>query len=195
MSSENPQPLQHPVVVKAVAELVGSIILFDELEQQHIQETLTWIQRGDVIFRLQKPATPPKHLVSYFVLYDEKTQKILLGDHRKSELWLPSGGHVELNEHPQQTVIRECQEELGTEADFWQPHPLFLTSTVTVGLTAGHTDVSFWYVLKGKETQELVFDKEEFNLVQWFDFEEAATLKSDPHLGRFIAKLKNSNRN
>jgi 8-oxo-dGTP pyrophosphatase MutT (NUDIX family) len=190
MNSENPQPLQHPAAVKAVEDLVLSLVPFDELEQHHIQDTLTWIQSGDLIFRLQKPAIPPKHLVSYFVLYDEKTQKILLGDHLKSNLWLPAGGHVELNEHPGQTVRRECQEELSIEAVFWQPNPLFLTATVTVGLTAGHTDVSLWYVLKGDQVQELVFDKNEFNEMQWFEFEEVAELKSDPHITRFIAKLE-----
>ena len=39
-------------------------------------------------------------------------------DHKKAELWLPSGGHVEIDEDPTDTVTRECMEELSVAADF-----------------------------------------------------------------------------
>ena len=42
-----------------------------------------------------KPDVPPKHLVSYFALVDERRGKLLLVDHKLAGLWLPSGGHVE----------------------------------------------------------------------------------------------------
>ena len=129
--------------------LIRAIIPYDDVEQEHINDTCLWIESGEPIFRVQKPDVPNKHLVSYFVLFDDVHQKILLVDHKKALLWLPSGGHVEIDEDPKTTVERECLEELNVTADFWSPHPLFLTSTVTVGLTAGHTDVSLWYVLKG----------------------------------------------
>ena len=134
-----------------------TLIPFDDLEQNQIQETLKWIESGAPIFRLQKPDIPPQHLVSYFVLFDEKEQSILLVDHKKAQLWLPTGGHVEKDEDPRETVKRECFEELQIQADFWQVAPLFLTSTVTVGLTAGHKDVSFWYVLKGSTREIYIY--------------------------------------
>ena len=43
------------------------------------------------------------------------------------------------------TVIRECMEELYITAEFWHKEPIFITQTITVGKTAGHTDVSLWY--------------------------------------------------
>ncbi len=48
----------------------------------------------------------------------QQQQKLLLVDHKKAGLWLPSGGHVEIDEHPQTTVQREVREELGIEATF-----------------------------------------------------------------------------
>lgn len=175
---------------KIIEEIVQSISAFDEIEQQHIVETLTWIRSGAPLFRVEKPATPPKHLVSYFVLIDEGARKILLVDHKKAQLWLPSGGHVEPEEHPAVAVTRECFEELGITAEFWQESPLFITSTQTVGLTAGHTDVSLWYVLKGDHLQTYTFDQEEFNSIRWFDFDEIPYDRTDPHMARFMAKLK-----
>lgn len=178
-------------VLSTIEESISTILPFDDIERAHIQDTLSWIRSGAQIFRLQKPDIPPKHLVSYFVLFDETAQKILLADHKKAQLWLPAGGHVEPNEHPEDTVRRECLEELGVPAEFWQgASPFFLTSTMTVGLTAGHTDVSLWYVLKGDQRVSCTFDQEEFNTIQWFGWDEIPYIKADPHLERFIRKLK-----
>ncbi|MFI5343447.1 MAG: NUDIX domain-containing protein [Chlamydiales bacterium] len=38
-----------------------------------------------------------------------------LVDHKKANLWLPAGGHVEPNEHPRETVKREILEELSIQ--------------------------------------------------------------------------------
>lgn len=173
-----------------INDIISNITPYDALEQQHIADTIAWINSGVPIFRIAKPDIPNKHLVSYFVLYDEISRKILLVDHIKAELWLPSGGHVEINEDPKETVRRECLEELGVQADFWTDDPIFLTVTVTVGLTAGHTDVSLWYILKGDQNTLYKFDKSEFNDVRWFSFNEIPYENSDPHMRRFIDKLK-----
>lgn len=171
-------------------DLLYSLVPFDAMEKKHIQETLKWIQSGAPLYRIKKPDIPPKHLVSYFVVWDEEAQKILLVDHKKAQLWLPSGGHVEEGEHPRTTVERECLEELCIKAEFWTENPIFLTVTPTVGLTAGHIDVSLWYVLKGDSSYKLQFDIKEFKAVYWFRLEEIPFEKSDPHMKRFINKLK-----
>lgn len=173
-----------------IYQMIDKIEPFDEIEAMQIAFVLTWLNTGVEIFRIEKPATPDIHLVSYFVLLDEINQKILLVDHKKAELWLPSGGHVELNEHPKETVKREIIEELGIQADFLYVEPFFLTVTKTVGLTAGHTDVSLWYILKGNSEKNLEYDQEEFNGVAWFDMQEIPYEKSDPHMERFIQKMR-----
>ena len=173
-----------------IQDLIADIVPFDSMEEDHILETLSWIKSGAPIFRTQKPDVPKKHLVSYFVLVDELCRKILLVAHKKAGLWLPTGGHVELNEHPHDTVIRECFEELNTAAKFWAPDPLFLTVSNTVGLTSGHTDVSLWYVLTANSRLDFDFDKEEFEKIAWFEFKDIPYQHSDPHLSRFIQKLE-----
>jgi 8-oxo-dGTP pyrophosphatase MutT (NUDIX family) len=178
------------VGTETIFDVISMITPFDALEENQIQETLAWIESGEPIFRIQKPDIPNKHLVSYFLLFDEIALKVLLVDHKKSGLWLPAGGHVEIDEDPYQTVRRECLEELNIEANFWCEEPIFLTSTLTVGLTAGHTDISLWYVLKGNEKGQYLFDRREFNGVEWFGFDEIPYKKSDPHMGRFIKKLQ-----
>ena len=172
---------------QSIRNEIASIIPFDDQEEDHRNEVLAWIDSGSPLCRTAKPATPPQHLVSYFVCVD--CDYVLLGDHKNAQLWLPSGGHVELNEHPRDTAIREAAEELHLKANFLFSTPLMITRTETVGLTAGHTDVSLWYVLRHDRSLPVTFDTKEFNDVQWFSFAKAASLKSDPHLGRFLDKL------
>ncbi|MDP2193348.1 MAG: NUDIX hydrolase [Alphaproteobacteria bacterium] len=183
---------RHSSIRKNIHHLISAIIPYDAIEQEHIHDTCRWIESGAPIFRVQKPDVPNKHLVSYFVLFDEVCQKILLCDHKKAGLWLPTGGHVEIDEDPKMTVERECLEELNVTADFWEQYPLFLTQALTVGLTAGHTDVSLWYLLKGDSNKTYEFEKEEFNDVRWFHLDEIPHDKSDPHMRRFVEKLKGS---
>jgi 8-oxo-dGTP diphosphatase len=173
-----------------VSHLISCLHPFDAIEEQHIHETLLWLQSGAPIYRIQRPDIPPKHLVVYCVLLDEEKKKILLVDHKKAQLWLPAGGHVEPDEDPSETVKRECLEELGIEVEFWKESPLFLTSTVTGGLTPGHIDVTLWYVLKAKEEYLFSFDKREFEVIEWFNFEGIPYERSDPHMKRFMSKLK-----
>lgn len=171
-------------------DLISKISPFDQQEKEHRDEALCWIRSGAPLCRMIKPDIQDKHLVSYFVVYDEDAGKILLVDHKKAQLWLPTGGHVEPDEHPAETVRRESLEELGVSLPFWMDEPLFITSTITVGLTAGHTDVSLWYVLKGKSTDQYAYDHDEFNDVRWFSFDDIPYQQADPHLLRFIEKLR-----
>lgn len=171
---------------------IASIDPLDEIEREHIADVLTWIDSGAELCRVQKPATPPKHLVSYFAVVDGDS--LLLVDHKNAQLWLPNGGHVEPGEHPRATVARELREELGIDLEHELEPPLMVTCSVTVGLTAGHTDVSLWYVVHGDRRRPIHFDTGEFHSVQWFAFADAPVFRSDPHLGRFLSKLGLTNR-
>ena len=130
-------------------------------------------------------------MVSYFVVIDPKENKILLVNHIKAQLWIPAGGHVEQDEHPKITAEREVMEELNIQADFLYNDIFFLTQSVTVGLTAGHTDVSFWYVLKCDSQTPLQYDEEEFKGYKWFGYNEILETpieKIEPNLHRFVKK-------
>ncbi|HTD74361.1 MAG TPA: NUDIX hydrolase [Steroidobacteraceae bacterium] len=172
----------------AIRSEVASIRWFDELEKSHQSDALAWIDSGAPLCRTAKPATPPKHLVSYFVVVDG--DHILLVDHKNAQLWLPPGGHVEPEEHPRDTIARELFEELRIVPEHEIGAPLMVTCTTTVGLAAGHVDVSLWYVVVADKNQDIQFDDQEFAGVRWFEFSDVPLHRSDPHLGRFLAKLQ-----
>lgn len=171
----------------AIRAEIEAIRPHDAVEAAHRAEALAWVDSGAELCRLAKPATPPRHLVSYFALVDG--EHVLLVDHRQALLWLPSGGHVEPGEHPRDTVVRELQEELGIAPAHTLAPPLFITCTETVGHTAGHWDVSLWYVLNASFAQPLNYDEGEFSGVRWFHRDSLPLGRTDPHLARFTAKL------
>ena len=159
----------------------------DEFERQTQEEALAWVDSQAQLCRVAKPATPNKHLVSYFALIDG--EHLLLVDHINAQLWLPTGGHVEPEEHPRDAVRREAKEELAIEAEFLVDSPVMITSTLTVGKTSGHTDVSLWYALKGNRFVDITFDTREFRSVHWFHKDDVPLGRTDPEMHRFLEKM------
>jgi 8-oxo-dGTP diphosphatase len=182
-------------VRELISDLVAAVRPFDEREAADQAGILEWVASGQQVFRTVPPDTPPKHLVVYFIPVDAAGRCLLLGDHRKSGLWLPPGGHVEDGEDPRQAVIRETREELGISAEFAGDEPFFLTVTPTNGANS-HLDVSLWFVLQVTRQQaQLSPDPREFKGVRWFDLDEqpdwpAATY--DPEMRRFADKLRSA---
>lgn len=181
-------------LIHSIIRDVSDIVPYDQLEAEHQRDICAWLRSGVNPFRLQKPDIPPQHLVSYFVLIDPEHSSILLVDHIKAQLWVPSGGHVMFNESPYQAVLREIREEFGIPAVFLRNNrkPFFVTKTQTGGLTPGHTDISLWYLLHGSIHDTPRYDRTEFTDVEWYTTDEI--LETDPvifdtHMHRFTAKL------
>ncbi|MFI7547082.1 NUDIX domain-containing protein [Actinoplanes sp. NPDC049599] len=173
-----------------LAALITALSPHDDLEAAHRADALAWLAGTDDVYRRVKPATPPKHLVSYVVPTDPETGDVLLVDHRNARLWLPPGGHVEPGEHPALTAARELEEELGVTGA--AAEPIFLTVTETVGVDAGHTDVSLWFPAEVRRDQPLRVDEGEFAGVRWWPRTEltaADPARFDPHLGRYLRRL------
>ena len=50
--------------------------------------------------------------VEVFIVYNNK---VLLRKHDKYKIWLGVGGHIELDEDPNQAAVREVKEEVGLD--------------------------------------------------------------------------------
>ncbi len=174
--------------VAVVHDVVSAVVPCDDLEAAHRADTLAWLESTDDVFRRVKPATPPRHLVSYVVLAD--ADAVLLVDHINAGLWLPPGGHIEPDEHPVETARRELAEELGVVGAKVEEQPAFLTVTRTIGIDAGHTDVSLWFIAAGRREQPLTIDRREFRAARWWSLAEADAAQTnavDPHFARFFS--------
>ena len=58
--------------------------------------------------------------VAIFVVHE---RKVLVVHHRKLDQWLPLGGHIELEEDPEQAALREAEEESGLEVELVGERP------------------------------------------------------------------------
>ena len=58
--------------------------------------------------------------VAIFVV---QNSRVLLIHHRKLDKWLPLGGHIELDEDPEQAALREAREESGLEVELIGDRP------------------------------------------------------------------------
>jgi 8-oxo-dGTP diphosphatase len=177
-----------------VAALVAAIEPCDDTERAHQADVLAWLASTPDVYRRVRPATPPRHLVSYAVLAGPRDGSVFLVDHRLAGRWLPAGGHVEPFEEPAVTAEREAREELGIEADFSVAgrRPVFVTVTPTVGPDS-HTDVSLWYLLAGQPGMPIVLDPREFSGGRWWtgpQLESADPVLFDPGMSRFLAKVR-----
>jgi ADP-ribose pyrophosphatase YjhB (NUDIX family) len=117
--------------------------------------------------------------VSGFVVHEGRTA---LHWHRKLEMWLPAGGHVERNEDPVQAVLREVREEFSVEAEVMQltprTHnnggPTRLEPPYTIQnciIEPGHEHVDFIYFLNLVSGYPGVSHDPE-NPIVWFSVED-----------------------
>ena len=58
--------------------------------------------------------------VAIFIVHDAK---VLVIHHRKLGKWLPLGGHIELDEDPEQAALREAKEESGFDVELLGERP------------------------------------------------------------------------
>lgn len=57
-------------------------------------------------------------VANIFVVYKNR---VLFRLHDKRKIWLMPGGHIELNEVPEQAAVREVFEEVGLEVELYNP--------------------------------------------------------------------------
>ena len=180
--------------VRAVVRgLVAGVTPWDEREGTDRRQFLEWIDSGQPLFRVAKPATPPQHLAVYAALIDDRDMSIMLVHHLAAQAWLLPGGHVDENESPRVSVQRELREELGIAPAFhpaFGDDPLFLSITRTRG-AGSHLDATLWFGFTFDRSLSMSPDDREFTATKWMSLADAASWDQetfDPEMHRFVAK-------
>ena len=63
-----------------------------------------------------------RHFCASVFVIDRNKKKILLVKHKKFNKWVQPGGHIEENETPEETAIREVYEETGLRVKLLGEH-------------------------------------------------------------------------
>lgn len=121
--------------------------------------------------------------VAIFVVY---RSKVLLIHHRKLNKWLPLGGHIELDEDPEQAALREAKEESGLDVELLGERPP-ITSPGTRALIAPrfldihrisdtHEHIGMIYWARPRGSVDVSCAEAEHHDIRWCSMAELDTL-------------------
>lgn len=135
---------------------------------------------------LTRDEGPLIHVGLFIMAIDSKAQKVYIGHHKKSDRWIPHGGHVDMGETVEQTLEREIREEWGMEmkaSAIGEPVLLTITSIENPKqwhVCREHLDVWFFVDVDSQAftiKEEILCD--EFHEARWVDLVEARQLVGD----------------
>lgn len=113
----------------------------------------------------------PDHLTASALVVDQSRTQVLLGLHRKVELWLQFGGHIESSDRSiADAALREATEESGlTTITLVDPRPLRLDRHNAPCGARHHLDIQ---LLGIADPDQPVAVSQESLAVRWFDADD-----------------------
>lgn len=129
-----------------------------------------------------------RHFCASVFVVDPMTKKILLVKHPKFNKWVQPGGHIEDEETPEETALREVYEETGIrvkllgdrfprESDFIKPLGIQKNRTIE-----GNVHIDIIYVGVPIKQDDIVFDQEESQEFGWFSRNELENISVFPDI-------------
>ncbi len=130
--------------------------------------------------------------------YTIHNDKVLLIHHRKLDLWLPPGGHIDKDETPDDALIRELKEELNLDIEILNRNDvpcegnlrkiLAIPFHVNVHSVGDHDHCCFFYVCKPKNPEKISANQSELKNFAWFSIEELQQQKILPEVRNIALK-------
>lgn len=90
-------------------EFCQSAITPDITKPEDYQRYIDRLKTG----KLTREENPLSHCCAMTVAYEPDTRRILVVNHKKAKSWIFPGGHIESDELPSETALREATEEIG----------------------------------------------------------------------------------
>ena len=135
------------------------------------------------------------HLVAAIIIH---RQRILLGQRSPGRVFYPNvwdvfGGHIEPEELPEGTLVRELQEELDITPTHWAELEIIRESVPEREDTPSYDLIVHFYCVTGWMGKPVNRQLEEHTLIQWFSYDEAVRLElAHPDYPRLFARCLQS---
>lgn len=108
--------------------------------------------------------------------------------HKRLNMWLQPGGHIDAGETPAQAAWREAVEETGLDVAHPLGQPCFFHVDVHPG-PRGHTHLDLRYLLLADDTRDPAPGEGESPHVRWFSWAEAQGV-ADPGLSGALLRAR-----
>lgn len=118
-------------------------------------------------------------VVAGYIIHENK---VLLIHHRKLDIWIPPGGHIEKDETPDDAVRREFKEELNLDVEILNSNDIPEEGNITEQLAVpfhvnvhnvgDHEHCCFFYLCIPRNPNEIKVNRRELNDFKWFSPEE-----------------------
>ncbi|MBN2662523.1 MAG: NUDIX hydrolase [Bacteroidales bacterium] len=144
-----------------------------------------------------------KHFTASALILN-KEGKILLLYHKKLNVWLYPGGHIEDNETPDQAVVREVLEETGLEVeiignlddsltdkknDITVLHNPYVVLCEYINGKSPHYHIDLIYICKINKYNKLEYNKNESKGISFFGKDEIQEIPLFPNFKTLLEKF------
>lgn len=111
----------------------------------------------------------PTHITGSAIVIGKRG--VVLHLHKRLNLWLQPGGHIDTDETPAEGALREAREETGLDVSHPSSGPWLMHLDVHAG-PRGHTHLDLRYLLTAPDTDPSP-GADESQEVAWFGWDEA----------------------
>ncbi len=163
LSSENKE---------VIMNLLKNHNYIDDKEKESVEKTLDFIENNDIIIGKENEKG---HITASAFIINEKRTHMLLIYHKKCQLWLQPGGHLEKNESPLDGAIREMIEETGINSYKLLDNKMFdcdVHEFVDVKNNDRHIHYDLKFIVEASDVSEITIQEEEVDAIKWFPFDE-----------------------
>ena len=146
-----------------------------------------------------------KHFTASALIIN-KEGKVLLVNHKKLGVWLYPGGHIELHETPDETLVREVKEETGLnvkiigdkDSTLSDPkadvsvlhHPyVILCEKISGDNEHYHIDLIYLCEMVNEENSEIYHNPKESSDIGFFGLEDLDNITLFPNFRKLLEKV------
>ena len=143
-----------------------------------------------------------KHFTASAIIISKK--KVLLVNHKKLGVWLYPGGHIEDNETPDQTVIREVKEETSLDVEIigekdknlvdykagvFVLHIPYVILCELIGKDHYHIDMIYLCKIVSGSDKQVNYTRDELKGRGFFGIEDLENIKLFPNFKKLLKKV------
>jgi len=159
------------VTVEELVRWLEARVPVDERERESID---TFVRTAPGLVDPFSEHADPVHITASAILVSDAGDKVALHLHKRLNMWLQPGGHIEAGESPADGALREAVEEIGVPVRHQEPDGLLMHLDVHPG-PKGHTHLDLRYLVRAPEVIPQPADGESTQ-VGWFGWAEAESM-------------------